>query len=347
MTMTNLRISSGFVGFALMAFLPTAANASTYILRRDTVLPVVFEDKLTLRDNRPGDTFVVRVTNNGQLPDGSEILGRIDRIHPPRGNRPPSMDLRFTDILLPDRSRIPIDASPLMLDDKYITRDGDGRMMAKQDLRKQQNDVLGGAIGGFIVGSIFHRRITGTIIGTMVGISAAQSDRAKDSNIIASPGDKVGALMNHDVTIDFVDGGPSRTDVNRRLDRGMDGPARGQVGGRKFEDFQITVRDRDLRFSIDARPYRIGNDVMVPLESTARQLKLHVDRRSDRTIFIDAPGRSLRLMLNSRDARLDGKSIDIPHTVLEMDHVVYVPLDALLPLLKDDVLINGQRYPSS
>lgn len=348
--MTHLRATTKFLGFAALAVMPGIGNASTYLLRRDNVLPVVFEDKLTMKESRPGDTFVVRVTDNGQLPPGSEMLGRIDRIHPPRGNRPPSMDLRFTDILLPDHSRVSIDAAPLLLDDKTITRDGDGRMMAKQDIRQQQSDVLGGAIGGFIVGSLFHRRVTGTIIGTMVGVSAAQSERAKDSNIIASPGDKVGALINRDVSIDYVGVPISRYDINRNLDRGMDGPVRGYRGpvdSRRSGVIQITFENRDLGFPDDARPYRIGREVMVPLEPIADQLKLDVDRRPDRTIYVDGPDRNLRLTLNSREARLDGQRFDLPRTVLELNGVLYVPLSALTPMLKHDLLVNGKKYPDN
>jgi hypothetical protein len=348
--MSYLRPSTGFVGLAVFAVLPGMSAASTYFLRRDNVLPVVFEDKLTLKENRPGDVFAVRVTDTGQLPVGAELLGRIDRIHPPRGNRPASMDLRFTDILLPDHSRVPLDAAPLPLDNKFITRDGDGRMTAKQDLRQQQNDVIGGAIGGYIIGSIFHRRFTGAVIGTMIGVSAAESERAKDSNQIANPGDKVGALINHDVRIDYVDS-PSRIDINRRLDQGMDGPVRGYhgpVGGRQpVASISLTYRNRDLSFPDDARPYRIGKEVMVPLEPTASQFKLDVDRRPDRTIYVDGPDHNLRLTLSSREARIDGRRIDLPRTVLELNGVLYVPLSALALLLKEDLFVNGQKFQTN
>jgi len=340
--MSKLRLISGFVGLASLVAYPIAAYANTYSLRRDNVIPIVFKDNLTLRDNRPGDTFSVRVTDNGQLPRGTELLGRIDRIHEAHGNRPASMDMRFTAILLPDDSRVPLDAAPIPLDDRYITRYGDGRIVAKSNFRQQQADVIGGAIGGYIVGSIFHRRITGTIIGTMIGISAAESDRRKDMNVVVSAGDKAGALINRDVIIDFSDA-PSRYRIREHLDEGMNIPVRGT----EVEDFSnLTLRFRrnDLDFPEEARPYRVGGTIMIPLERAARQMGLDVDRRPDRTVYVDGPDSTIRLSISSRQARLDGRKIDLPRSVREREGVIYVPLEALTPLLKDDLYINGSRF---
>ena len=349
--MKNLRLSKGLLGFAVLAALPTAGVADTFVLRRDNVIPVSFEATLTVKDNRPGDLFFAKVGATDQLPAGTELQGRIDRIHPGRGNRPSSMDLRFTDIILPDHSRVALDASPLPLDDKYITRTGDGRIIAKQNIRQQQNDVLGGAVGGFIIGSILHRRVAGTIIGTMVGVAVAQSDHEKDANVVVTAGDRVGALINETVTIDYLQP-VSRYDVNRRLDQGMSGPSRGVQGtvgiGRNdvetYVNIHLNFRNKDLFFPEDAKPYRIGKDVMVPLEPTAQQLFLDVDRRPDRTIYVDGKDINIRLTLYSRLARLDGRHVDLSRVVVERKGVVYVPLDALVPLVKEDVLLNGTKF---
>jgi len=349
--MKYLRLSKGLVGLAALAALPCAGLADTFVLRRDNVIPVSFEATLTVKDNRPGDVFFAKVGQTDQLPAGTEFEGRIDRIHPARGNRPSSMDLRFTNIILPDHSRVAFDAAPMPLDDKYITRTGDGRIVAKQNIRQQQNDVLGGAIGGFIVGSILHRRVAGTVIGTMIGIGVAQSDHAKDANVIVTAGDRAGALINADVAIDFnspntLPTPPSRYEMNRQLDRGMSGPARGngRPEAETFVNINLNFRNKDLFFPIDARPYRVGKDVMVPLEPTATQLFLDVDRRPDRTIYVDGKDSNMRLTMNSRSARLDGRHFDLSRTVVERKGVVYVPLDALIPLVKEDVMLNGAKF---
>ena len=348
MNLKNLRLSTGFVVFAALAALPYSSWGDTYVLRRDNVIPVVFESSLTIRDSRPGDYFAVKVKDSNQLPAGTRMEGRIDRIHPAHGNRPASMDLRFTHILLPDESQVVLDASPIPLDNKYITRTGDGRIIAKQDIRQQQNDVVGGAIGGFIVGSIFHRRVAGTIIGTMIGVAAADSDRAKDANVVVNAGDKVGALINQSVTIDFRPGVPPvappplGTDGPARVDQAP--PAISRYDPAYRNNINLTFRNKDLFFPEDARPYWVGKDVMVPLDPTAGQLFLDVDRRRDRTVYIDGPDSNIRLTISSRQARLDCKRYEISRTVVERKGVLYVPLDALVPLLKEDLLLNGTKF---
>ncbi len=344
--MSNLRLLPG-VACAVWVAVPCLSAADTYFVRRDNVIPVAFEDKLTVSENRPGDTFVVRVADTNQLPANTEFRGRIEKIHLARPGRSASMDLRFVEMRLPDGSRVPIDAAPIPLDNRYIVRYGDGRMVAKQDIRQQQADILGGAIGGFIVGSIFHRRIAGAMIGTMVGVAAAASESAKDGNTIVTPGQKVGALFNKDVTVDFDQGAqpPSRVDINRKLDRQMASPLQASWT-RTVPDIRLRYDANELRFPDDALPYRIGDTVMVPLDPAARQLKLTVIRGSGRAITVNGPDREMRLMLDSRDAHLGSREFDLTRTVVQYRHVLYVPLDALVPLLKHDLFLNDKKVDS-
>lgn len=349
--MAHFRLSNGLLAFGIVTALPTAGLADTYVLRRDNVIPVSFEATLTVKDNRPGDLFFAKVGDTDQLPTGSELQGRIDRIHPAHGNRSSSMDLRFTDLILPDHSRIALDASPLPLDDKYITRTRDGRIVAKQNIRQQQNDVLGGALGGFIVGSILHHRVAGTIIGTMIGVAAAQSDRDKSANVVVNAGDRMGALINQTVTIDYTQQ-PSRYDINRRLDQRMNEPTKGIQGHiestrsdpEMYLNIHISFRNKDLFYPEDAKPYRVGKDIMVPLDPTAPQLFLDVDRRRDRKIVVHGKDTDLELKLFSREARIGDHHFDLSRTVVERRGVVYVPLDALTSLTKDDVFLNGTKF---
>jgi hypothetical protein len=352
--MVKLRSYTVYMGLAGFAALPAISSADIITLRRDNVIPVVLEDKLTISGNKVGDMFTVRVTDDGPLPHGAELLGRIERINPAKGNRPSSMDLRFTRILMPDNSRISIDAAAIPLDDKFVTRSGDGRLVAKQDIRKQQTDVLGGALGGFIVGSIFHRRLLGTVVGTVVGVAAAENEKASDNNIIANPGDKLGALINDRQVVIEVGGQPPRDAAPReqapsRYERPAgSSPRGGQDGYRVHEDGQpvLTFRNGDVHFPIDAKPYWIEDVFMVPLDPVAKQLGLDVDKRQDMSIYVDGRDSSLRLTEHSRQARLNDNDISLPRTVVEHHGVVYVPLDALVLLVRDPVILNGTKYVS-
>ncbi len=343
-------IARNVAGFALFGILPLVASADTLTLRRDMILPVEFESSLTLKENRPGDTFFVKVRDTDLVPKGTELEGTIERIHVARGNRSSSMDLRFHHIILPDHTRVLLDASPLPLDNRYLTRDGDGRMVAKQDVRKQQSDVIGGAVGGFIVGSIFHRRITGTILGTIVGSIAAQNDRDRDTNLVVKQGERIGALINESVTIQSGPSAPpSRLEVNSRLDRRMSDPVR-QRGTIELENrynIRLSFHDKLMEFPDDALPYRVGKNLMVPLDPAARQFGLDVDRRPNGTVYVDGADLNIRLLIGSKDARLDGKNIELPRPLLDKNGVLFVPIDALLPLIKDEVLLNGKRLEQS
>ncbi|MDR3691717.1 MAG: stalk domain-containing protein [Fimbriimonas sp.] len=347
--MANLRTLSVTMGLVVFTVLPAIALADIITLKRDNVIPVVLEDKLSISGTKVGDIFTVRVADDGPLPKGTEMLGRVDRIIPARGKRPSSMDLKFTKILMPDNSRVSIDAAAIPLDDRYVTRNGDGRLVAKQDFRKQQLDVLGGAIGGFIVGSILHRRVAGTVIGTIVGVAAAENEKTSDNNNIANPGDKLGALINDRQVIVQWGDAPSREEVNSHLDRGMNLPDRiphAEAKGHDSGQNTLFFKDNDIHFPTDARPYWIGDTFMVPLQPVATQLGLDVDRRPDNTIYVDGKDDHLKLNEHSRRARLNDEDISLPRTVVEHNGVIYAPLDALVLLVKDPVVLNGTKYLS-
>jgi uncharacterized membrane protein YgcG len=181
---------------------PAASFGSTVILTRDTVVPVVFDSALTISDSRVGDRFTCHVDADRDLPTGTKFEGRIVAIRVPRSDRPASMDLEFTEIDLPGGASARIHAVPIPLNKDLVRTDANGRLYVKDDVRKQGEYVLGGALGGYLLGSIFHRRITGLFLGTVAGMVAASADHAKSENTVVDRGLKMGALFNQDVTID-------------------------------------------------------------------------------------------------------------------------------------------------
>jgi hypothetical protein len=178
------------------------------LLQRDTVVPVVVENTLTLSRLREGDRFTAHVDHDRDLPEHTRLIGRVYRIHE-FGRREVTVNLEFTDVILPDGSRHRLDAIPVSLDDKYVDHREDGRIVVKNDYRTGRDYVAEGAIGGFLVGSMIHRRFAGTVIGALVGAIAADSARENDE-VVLKKGQRIGALIERDATVEFYPG--ARTD---------------------------------------------------------------------------------------------------------------------------------------
>jgi len=342
--MKNVRHYGLWFGMSGLVMLCAGAQAETVILRRDAVIPVVLEDKLTVSGSHVGDSFTARVADDLTLPKNTELIGRIEGIHRSNGSRPNSMDLRFVRIILPNNTRVKLDAAAIPLDDHWVTRSGDGRLVAKQDVRKQQNDILGGAVGGFIVGSIFHRRITGAVLGTILGSAVAASDREKDNDLIANSGDKLGALVNREIAVDIrsdrshfaEDHSVVRTD-SRAADAKREAPG-------TYDPVKLNFSQTELQLPADQKPYWIGHTLMVPLEAVGNQLGLIIEKKDDRTYYVDSKDDELRVTVFSRHTILNGKELVLPRTIVDRDGVVYIPLDGLVKICKDAVLVNGTKY---
>ncbi|HZH99208.1 MAG TPA: hypothetical protein VEX38_09575, partial [Fimbriimonadaceae bacterium] len=98
----NMNRFSRGLALALAAnMLAGSALASSVYVRRNTVVPVVSEGDLSIKNNRRGDRFFVRIEEDRDLPRGARIEGRVLDVQPKRNDRPAYMDLEFTTLHLP------------------------------------------------------------------------------------------------------------------------------------------------------------------------------------------------------------------------------------------------------
>ncbi|MGV3618807.1 MAG: copper amine oxidase N-terminal domain-containing protein [Fimbriimonas sp.] len=354
--MPNLR-SFGLLGAATVLLgVPAFSSAATLVLRRDTVLPVVFGDSLTVRENRTGDRFTVRVEDSSQAPRGTRLEGRIVAMRESRGGRPASMDLEFTDIVMPDGTRRALRAVPIPLNDANVSRDRDGRLVVRRDPRKTEKFAIGGALGGLVLGALGKKPVEGAIIGAIAGAVVGEASRKEDETTVVRRGQKMGALIDRDVRIEFRDRDSDRWDDEDRdrddddryddRDRDRDRDRDDDRYDDRDERIVIEHADRELRFSDEEAPYREGNTIMVPLKRVADQLGLEVEDGRYKAIYVSGDKGSLRLEMDSSQARLNGKTTTLAHAVVDRDGVVYVPLDALAGLAKERITANGNRIDS-
>jgi hypothetical protein len=224
--MVQQRIFLSSLGLVALVGAPAFASANTITIQRDTVVSAVFDDTLSVRFSRPGDRFTAHVLADRDLPRGTELEGKIVRIRGPRGDQPPSMDLQFIHLILPNGAAQRIDAVPIALDSKMIQSDDNGRLFVKQD-NKPAADVIGGALGGLAIGALIHRPVTGLVIGSVIGMVAANSDQARSDGVVIGKGQKIGALFNRTIDIDLYGRASGRGQGQWGNDRGWDSSGQG------------------------------------------------------------------------------------------------------------------------
>jgi hypothetical protein len=85
---------------------------------------------------------------------------------------------------------------------------------------------------------------------------------------------------------------------------------------------------------------------MVPLQRTATQLSLTVDRGKDTVVYVEGDDSSLRMELDSPDARLNGRKVTLASPLQDRNGVLYLPVDVLASMKKGAFLVNGNKVKS-
>ena len=344
--------------------LSTIGGAVTHIrIQRDTVIPVVFEDTLRLDRNRKGDIFYARVDDGLDLPWGTRFVGHVISVRPPNSRRAGFMDLEFNYVEFPNGDREKVSAIPVHLDSKFIRKDRDGRMVAVIDDRERENKVLGGALGGLVLGSIFRKPAEGFIIGAIAGIIGAETDHRKDGDLVVDNGQRMGAMIDRSIELEWKgefrryrsrdleeearidrefrlrhnrEGGNEssadpRRDDPRRDDPRRDDPRRDDPrrDDQRRADGEIEIRfeKRTLTFDRNQMPFRNATVVMVPLQKAASQLNIEVDPGRNSQTYLTSSEGTLRIEIGSQEARWNGKPIRLDKAVEDRNGVLFVSID--------------------
>jgi hypothetical protein len=163
-----------------------------------TAFDVEFLESLASNTSRVGDTFRVRVARDvvvdGEvaIPRGSEVVGEVTEAVPLRkvGGRA-RLGLKFTDVVLPSGSTVPVEAS-------FVEQ---GRSETGRDAAT----IGGGAAGGAVLGRILSRkdRSRGAVIGAILGAAAGAviASRTPGEEIEISEGTQVTLALDEEVEI--------------------------------------------------------------------------------------------------------------------------------------------------
>lgn len=332
---------------ALISGSALAQSSDRIVIRDNEVIPVKFEKAINAKSAKRGDRISALVDGDRFLPDGTRLVGRIAEVQRKDGDRKAYAELEFTDLELPNGQRVQIDAYPVSLDNKSVSRDRNGRMEAKKGARKD-NVVIGSTVGGLVLGSLFKKPLEGAIIGALGGILVAETDTLNTSGeLIVDKGQRMGAAFDREVVID-------RRDRDYRDDRYTDRD-RDDRDSRDNRDDQdrydrseilIEFKDKELRFDRDQMPYREGSTIMVPLGDVASQLDLEVNRTSSGVFFLEDEDNTVKLEQNKSEMRLNGKRVNLPKAISAKDGVTYVPIEVFAAIKRDSLYVNGSRVVS-
>lgn len=331
------------IAAALASMSPAAtaqSGARTVALDAGTVIPVRLNDNLNSKDAQKGDTFTATVKSDSGdgnadfnvLPPGTKIEGVVRSARPKQDKNPGVLDLEFRHVRLPDGRSISIDGSLIGLDSKSVSRDRDGRLIAKPGHKTDRLTYVGyGAGAGLLIGALTKKPIEGTVLGAGLGylFGALEKNNNNPKDVVLKPGQEMGVRLDRRLSYarsdddyrDNRDG--SDTSFHRnprnddRPDRNLDNP--GGIG--------VLFNDNNVRFNSTAQPFEARGVVMVPAEPVMRAagIDYHYDR-AKRQIRASSDQGIVRLSVGSRIAVVNGnRRVRLEAPAQWLNGTVYVP----------------------
>lgn len=204
----------GLLGIAaLVAFSGTGAQAQTrartVALSSGTVMAVHLQDELSSNDSHKGDRFTAIVDDNASdsqwksdaLPSGSTVKGYVRSVLPHQDKNPGVLDLAFDRVVLPDGRGYNIQGSLISLDNKSITKDKHGRLVASKGHSTNRLTYVGiGAGAGALIGLITNRKhvLEDSLLGAGAGLLFGALEKGKNpSDVKLKAGTQMGVRLDN------------------------------------------------------------------------------------------------------------------------------------------------------
>jgi hypothetical protein len=185
------------------------AQSHTVSLSPGTVVAAHLQDDLSSNNSTKGDRFTATVDDNSSnsnwnsnsLPAGSKINGYVRSVVPQKDKNPGILDLAFNRVILPDGRSYSIQGSLISLDNKSVTKDKHGRLVATKGHTTNRLTYVGyGAGAGALIGLITSRKhlFEDTLLGAGAGyLFGALQKGQKPSNVDLKPGTQLGVRLDN------------------------------------------------------------------------------------------------------------------------------------------------------
>ncbi|MGD9562737.1 MAG: hypothetical protein AB7F88_12175 [Pyrinomonadaceae bacterium] len=152
------------------------AKAKLYTVPAGKRIRVRMEDSISSKTAKVGDRFTVVVrepvyatTGAVVIPEGSEIVGRVDAVVPAKkGGKPGTLDMSFIQVVLPNASKRSINGSLTELVSDDAKSDDEGTASGDKMKHRKVIFIGGGGAGGAVLGAAIGGG-KGALIGGLIG----------------------------------------------------------------------------------------------------------------------------------------------------------------------------------
>jgi hypothetical protein len=197
-----LRIAS-VMAISCFTVLPAQAQSQKHNVTLDagTVIPIRLQQALSSNESNRGDRFTATVQDSDKdFPSGTKIEGTVLNAQPKQDKHPGVLELAFQRAVLPDGRSYSINGSLIGLDNKSVTHDKQGRLIATKTHRTNRLTFVGyGAGAGLVVGLLADKKNTlrDTAIGAGLGYlyGALEKGRSNVSDVNLKEGAQLGVRL--------------------------------------------------------------------------------------------------------------------------------------------------------
>jgi len=172
-----------------------------------TVIPVTLDESLKSDESNEGDRFTATVhagRDDAGLPSGTKFEGVVTESVQAKNGKPGVLAVNFRRVIFPDGTQKTIDGRVVSMDSKNLSRDSDGRLVAKSGSgnNDQMKWVGIGAGAGLLISTLTKGNVlVDTLLGAGAGYLYNQVQKKGASNVNLKSGSEIGIKL--DRRLDF------------------------------------------------------------------------------------------------------------------------------------------------
>ena len=210
-----IRISVVAALLSVLAFVGAAdlmaqRSGRTYTVPSGKKFRVRMNDTISSKTARVGDTFTTIVTDPVYsttgvvvIPQGSEVVGRVDRVtKAEKGGNPGRIDVSFTQVRLPNGTSRRINGSLTDLDSDDAKSDTEGGASGDKMKNRKIIFIGGGGAGGAVLGAAIgggKGALIGGILGAAGGFLGERFTKGEEAEV--KSGTEFGVVLNQAISL--------------------------------------------------------------------------------------------------------------------------------------------------